>query len=90
MNRLYDYIEEIHRRMYAQARHEGAWMQCSLSVLPDGQVRTGFNYDDYTRIPRTLFEPADFVTAFECYPRSREYTPLWWQQLLGKNARYIE
>lgn len=90
MNQIYEYMEEIHRQMYFQARHEGAWMQCALSVLPDGMLRPGFNYDDYTSIPRALFEPADFVTAFECYPRSREYTPLWWQELLGKNARYIE
>ena len=34
--------------------------------------------------------PDNFSHEFKNYPRAKEYTPVWWQEILGKKAKYLE
>ena len=71
--------------MYSIAPEEGAWLRFIISVKPDGTFTTEFDYDGYdaNRDPNML------VAAFVEYPRSRMYTPTWWEDILPYKTKYL-
>ncbi|MDC2661318.1 Imm5 family immunity protein [Bacteroides ovatus] len=82
----FDLMEEIKDEMYSQAGFEGAWLTCIIEVMPDKTFAICFNYD---KMPNNE-APDKFNREFKNYPRAKEYTPVWWQEILGKKARYLE
>jgi hypothetical protein len=83
-------LHRIKLSMYQQRQNEGAWFQCKLTFYPDKSYDIIFNYDNKEVLPEErLKEPVYFIEEFKIYPRSKEYTPEWWQNILGKKAKYL-
>lgn len=84
-------LDEIKLEMYNQAKIEGAWFMCKISIDTNLKYALEFDYDDEKLIPNDeMIDPDDFKEEFKKYPRGREYTPIWWQNILGKRAKYIK
>lgn len=84
-----DNLLDFHKRMYIQAPQEGAWMQCFITINKDRSYDISFNYDDITSVS-DIFNDADWlVGVFEDYPRSKEYTPQWYRDMIGKRKLYL-
>lgn len=84
-------LDDVKKEMYNQAKVEGAWFYCIIELNPDLTYSIRFVYDDKSQIPQDhLVDSDDFVAEFKKYPRAKEYTPLWWQEILGKKAKYLE
>ena len=50
-----------------------------------------FNYDNKASLPNDVFDnPERLEMAFKKSPRGKDYTPVWWQEILGKKAKYLE
>lgn len=86
---VYDTLFDIHKDMYQQAPKEGAWMQCCITIYKGNSYDISFNYDDVASIPDTLNDPDWLVGTFEDYPRSKEYTPQWYRDIIGKRKVYL-
>ncbi|NDV56541.1 Imm5 family immunity protein [Bacteroides sp. 519] len=87
----FDLMGEVKDEMYIQAQKEGAWIMCTIEVYPDMEYKVNFNYDDRNKLPEErLKAPENFIEEFSSYPRSKEFTPLWWQDILGKKGKYIK
>lgn len=78
---------EIKKEMYQQAPYEGAWLTCTCTFSLKRRIlkKIAFDYgdkglDEFHSAARFLSE------EFEKYPRSREYTPHFWQQYIAKSA----
>lgn len=88
---VFDIMNDIKKEMYNQAKEEGAWFYCIIELNPDLTYSIRFIYDDKSQIPQDhLVDSDDFVAEFKKYPRAKEYTPMWWQEILGKKAKYLE
>ena len=84
-----DNLLDFHKRMYIQAPKEGAWLQCFITINKDRSYDISFNYDDITSVS-DIFNDADWlVGVFEDYPRSKEYTPQWYRDMIGKRKLYL-
>ena len=84
-------LDDVKKEMYNQAKVEGAWFYCIIELNPDLTYSIRFVYDDKSQIPQDhLVDSDDFVAEFKKYPRAKEYTPLWWQEILGKKAKYLK
>jgi hypothetical protein len=84
------HLNQIKKAMYRQVPKEGAWIMSSLIIQNDKSYTITFNYDDFDKFSNIAKDPADLVREFEFYPRSKDFTPGWWQRLLKKRAKYIE
>ena len=82
----FDLMEEIKDEMYSQADIEGAWLTCTIELMPNKTFTVCFNYDEML----DNITPDNFSHEFKNYPRTKEYTPMWWQEILGKKAKYLE
>lgn len=82
----FDLMEEIKDEMYSQADIEGAWLTCTIELMPNKTFTVCFNYDEMLDNET----PDNFSHEFKNYPRAKEYTPVWWQEILGKKAKYLE
>lgn len=82
----FDLMEEIKDEMYSQADIEGAWLTCTIELMPNKTFTVCFNYDEMLDNKT----PDNFSHEFKNYPRAKEYTPVWWQEILGKKAKYLE
>jgi hypothetical protein len=87
---LIDHLNQIKKAMYRQVPKEGAWIMSHLIILNDKSYTISFNYDDFDKFSNIAKDPADLICEFEFYPRSKDFTPEWWQRLLKKMAKYIE
>ena len=88
---VFDIMNDVKKEMYNQAKVEGAWFYCIIELNPDLTYSIRFVYDDKSQIPQDhLVDSDDFVAEFKKYPRAKEYTPLWWQEILGKKAKYLK
>lgn len=86
-----DLLSEIKNEMYKQASIEGAWLMCKIVFDTQKKFIIEFNYDNKSLLPNDVFDnPERLETEFEDYPRTKEYTPVWWQGILGKKAKYLE
>ena len=84
-------LDDVKKEMYNQAKEEGAWFYCIIELNPDLTYSIRFVYDDKSQIPQDhLVDSDDFVAEFKKYPRAKEYTPVWWQGILGKKAKSLE
>lgn len=84
-------LDDVKKEMYNQAKVEGAWFYCIIELNPDLTYSIRFVYDDKSQIPQDhLVDSDDFVAEFKKYPRAKEYTPLWWQEILEKKAKYLK
>ena len=84
-------LDDVKKEMYNQAKAEGAWFYCIIELNPDLTYSIRFVYDDKSQIPQDhLVDSDDFVAEFKKYPRAKEYTPVWWQGILGKKAKYLK
>jgi hypothetical protein len=91
---IIQYVADIKKEMYSQRPEEGAWLQSCLNIYPypDGDqytFRYVFNYDDYEKLEDYQQDNEELKFEFEKYPRSKEFTPDWWQRILGKRAKYL-
>ena len=86
-----DLLSEIKDDMYKQASNEGSWLICKIEFDTQKKFIIEFNYDNKSSLPNDVFDnPERLETEFEDYPRIKEYTPVWWQEILGKKAKYLE
>lgn len=84
-------LDDVKKEMYNQAKVEGAWFYCIIELNPDLTYSIRFVYDDKSQIPQDhLVDSDDFAAEFKKYPRAKEYTPLWWQEILGKKVKCLE
>jgi hypothetical protein len=84
-------MNEVKIEMYEQAKKEGAWFFCKIEVLPSLEYNIHFNYDDKEELPEDrLKSPDNFIEEFSKYPRGKDFTPEWWQNILGKKGKYIK
>ena len=86
-----DLLSEIKDDMYKQASNEGSWLICKIEFDTQKKFIIEFNYDNKSLLPNDVFDnPERLETEFEDYPRTKEYTPVWWQGILGKKAKYLK
>ena len=84
---VFDIMNDITKEMYNQAKEEGHGSIVSLRLILDLTYSIRFIYDDKSQIPQDhLVDSDDFVAEFKKYPRAKEYTPMWWQEILGKES----
>lgn len=84
-------LDDVKKEMYNQAKVEGAWFYCIIELNPDLTYSIQFVYDDKSQIPQDhLVDSDDFVAEFKKSPRAKDYTPVWWQEILGKKAKYLK
>jgi hypothetical protein len=92
--RDYEIIElfatNVKEEMYNQNKLEGAWCHCYLTFDRNKNYDIEFNYDDKSKFLEEDLDPDDIKYEFEGYPRSKEFTPDWWQKILGKRAKYLK
>lgn len=48
-----------------------------------------FNYDDLDSVSEIFHKPDWLLSMFEDYPRSKEYTPQWYRDIIGKRKLYL-
>lgn len=84
------YFANIQKEMYRQNPKEGAWMQCRMVVKRDKMYHIMFNYDDLENIPKEFNRPDWLIGVFRDYPRSKEYTPQWYRDMIGKRKLYLD
>lgn len=80
---------EIKETMYRLAPEEGAWIQLIVTLTPDSEPQAEYNYDNPAMLDDFPYNPEDFAVVFEEYPRSRLFTPAWWQALLPHDAKFL-
>lgn len=83
-------LNDIKKEMYNQYPKEGAWLESKISIFPDKNYEIVLNYDDYDSFMPRAKDAENLVQEFESYPRSKEFTPQWWQDILGKKAKYLK
>lgn len=83
-------FSQIKKEMYKQNKKEGAWLQSILIIFPNGEYEYKFNYDNRDTLTYFADDPDELVSEFRAYPRSKEFTPQWWQDILGKRAKYLK
>lgn len=83
-------FNNIKEEMYKQNPNEGAWIVSHLLINPDKTFSISFNYEDYDNFPQRAKNPEYLIAEFEAYPRSKEFTPDWWQKILGRKAKYLK
>ena len=84
-----DTLNDFYEKMYLQNPKEGAWMQCFITVNKDRTYNIQFNYDDIASVSDIFHRPDWLVGVFEDYPRSKEYTPQWYRDMIGKRKLYL-
>lgn len=83
-------MDEIKDEMYEQAKTEGAWLNYFIKILADLTFEIHFNYDKLNDLPERNQDLDDLVDEFEAYPRSKDFTPAWWQNALAsKKIGYL-
>lgn len=86
----FDLMNEIKYMMYEQNKYEGAWFASKIEINEDKTYSIEFNYDNIEELPNNWQQPDRFVSEFEKFPRSKEFTPQWWQDILGKEVKYLK
>lgn len=84
-----EYFANIQKEMYKQNPKEGAWMQCRMIIKRDKMYHITFNYDDINSVSEIFHKPDWLLSMFEEYPRSKEYTPQWYRDIIGKRKLYL-
>ena len=87
-NGIADFIDEARCEMYKQFPNEGAWLYYKIFVNKKLNYEISFNYDDKNEIPSNFLAPEELLYEFKHYPRAKEYTPKWWQKVLGSRIKY--
>jgi hypothetical protein len=93
--RHYEIIQlfaNVKKEMYKQDELEGAWCHCYLTFDKNKNYDIEFNYDDKSKFSEDHLspDPDNVKLEFTHYPRSKEFTPDWWQKILGKRAKYLK
>lgn len=83
-------LSKIKDEMYKQSQKEGGWIMCNMIVDKDKTYKISFNYDNIENFEKRAKNPVNLIREFESYPRSKDFTPEWWQEILGKKAKYIK
>jgi hypothetical protein len=83
-------LNEIKKEMYNQYPEEGAWIECKMTINSDETYHIDFNYDDFDKFSKRAKNPENLTREFEKYPRKKEFTPEWWQKILGRKAKYLK
>lgn len=79
-----DIMDTIKYAMYEQAPKEGAWFAYTLKVNNNLDFELNLNYDDMSSLPEFRQEPDVFSQEFEAFPRSKNFTPEWLQNIVKK------
>lgn len=87
-DKLYNLAANLRKQMYNRCPAEGAWMECLLTLTPRGDFTLSLNYDDKEALSREQSLDT-FAASFKEFPRSRLFTPAWWQNLLSYDTAYL-
>lgn len=78
-------LSAVKKYIYQQSPEEGTWFSYNLLIYPNGEHRIVYNFDNpkiYADKQPSL-EP--FITEFTNYPRTKSFTPKWWQAIVTQN-----
>jgi hypothetical protein len=48
------------------------------------------NYDNNGTLDYFADDPDELLSEFKAFPRKKEFTPDWWQKILGRKAKYLK
>lgn len=82
-------LNQIKKSMYSQVPKEGAWLNMSLWVSSNLAYKIKFNYDDEKLIPANRQSPDYLEMEFKDFPRSKSFTPKWWQNIVENKVPFI-
>ncbi|MDR2271401.1 MAG: immunity protein Imm5 [Sphingobacterium sp.] len=80
-----DLLTAVKEYSYQQSPEEGTWFAYTISIFPDGTHHISYNFD-HSRIYADKdpnLEP--FIEEFRKYPRAKDFTPKWWQEIITRN-----
>ena len=83
-------LNKVKDEMYQQYPKEGAWLTCQLLVNNNQCYEIDFNYDNKNKLPSSKMDFLNMEHEFKYYPRSKDFMPKWWQEILGKKAKYLK
>ena len=82
-------LRDIRKRMYQKDPKQGAWFQVEIFLKNKEQYTFNFNYDNLEQLPSFFQEPDWLLGMFKKFPRSKEYTPLWLREIVGRRKLYL-
>ena len=82
-------FRNIRELMYNKNSKQGAWFQVEMFLKSKAQYTLKFNYDNLEQIPSFFQKPDWLLEMFREYPRSKEYTPLWLREIVGRRKLYL-
>lgn len=82
-------FRNIRELMYNKNSKQSAWFQVEMFLKSKAQYTLKFNYDNLEQIPSFFQKPDWLLEMFREYPRSKEYTPLWLREIVGRRKLYL-
>ena len=82
-------LRDIRKRMYQKDPKQGAWFQVEIFLKNKEQYTFNFNYDNLEQLPSFFQEPDWLLGMFKKFPRSKEYSPLWLREIVGRRKLYL-
>lgn len=82
-------MNNIKQDMYKQQPKEGAWLESQMIIFPNKTYKINFIYDEYEKLSKISKKPDNIQEEFRKYPRSKDFTPEWWKNILGKKVKYV-
>lgn len=78
-------MQQIKETIYEQSPEEGTWFSYKMNIFPDKQHKVMYNYDQCRIYEDKEPNLGDFAQEFIKYPRAKNFTPDWWQEIVQKN-----
>jgi predicted small secreted protein len=78
-------MQQIKEAIYEQSPKEGTWFSYKMSIFPDKKYKIVYNFDQCRIYEDKEPNLGDFAKEFTKYPRSKDFTPDWWQEIVQKN-----
>lgn len=83
-------MQQIKEVIYEQSPEAGTWFSYKMTIYPDMTYKIEYNFDQCRIYEDKEPNLGDFVQEFTKYPRSKSFTPDWWQEIVQKNKlRYL-
>ncbi len=78
-------MQQIKEAIYEQSPEEGTWFSYKMIIFPDKTYNIVYNFDQCRIYEGKEPNLGDFAQEFIKYPRARNSTPVWWQEIIQKN-----
>ncbi len=82
-------LNQVKNKMYMHKPEEGAWVGVIIKLQPDMKFSLSYNYDDINLIPIEKQSPAYLEMEFKDFPRTKNFTPQWWQKIVERKVPYL-